>query len=178
MSSLPRLVIFFFATVLSGIAATLLAPAFASAYSSAHAQGTATTYARAISAPPVTWSRAVATRALVRGDTLRADDFVVTDTAIQGRLPFGLDTTTPRAGWLVQRAVSAGEWLRAPAVIPRPVVTAGRPVFALWSDGTVSLAVSAVALGNAPVGGAVSVRVGRNRRLSGIAIAPDSVRLR
>jgi flagella basal body P-ring formation protein FlgA len=63
-------------------------------------------------------------------------------------------------------------------VIARPAVTAGRPVHAIWSDGSVQLAVAAVALNSAPVGGAVAVRVGRTRRLDGVAVAPDSVRLR
>jgi flagella basal body P-ring formation protein FlgA len=125
----------------------------------------------------LTWTRAIATQALVRGDTLRADDFTLRDTTV-ARLPFGADTTRPQAGWLVQRPIAAGEWLRAPAVIARPAVTAGRPVHAIWSDGTVRLAVVAVALNSAPIGGAVALRVGRTRRLDGIAVAPDTVRLR
>lgn len=134
--------------------------------------------ARAVSAPPVLWTRAVATRALVRGDTLHADDFAMADTAMRGRIPFGLDTTTPQAGWLVHRAVAAGEWLRAPAVQPRAAVSAGQTVQALWFDGDVSLAVTAIALNSAPIGGAVSLRVGRTRRLRGVAMAPDTVRIR
>jgi flagella basal body P-ring formation protein FlgA len=124
------------------------------------------------------WTRAVATRALRRGDTLRAADFALVDTLVQRRPPFGLDTATPQAGWLVQRPVAEGEWLRRPAVTPMPAVTAGQPVQAYWTDGTVHLAVNAIALNTAPIGAAVSVRVGRTRRLDGIVIAPDSVRLR
>ncbi len=184
MTSPVRLTLLFVATVLGGIAATLLVPMFAPSYAIAHAQGTAAApalpaaYPRAVSAEPVTWTRAVATRALMRGDTLRADDFTLADTAVRGRLPYGIDTTTPEAGWLVHRAVAAGEWLRAPAVTPRPAITAGRPVHAVWFDGAVRVSVAAVALNSAAVGGPVSVRVGRTRRLDGIAIAPDSVRLR
>lgn len=187
MSSLLRLGFLFVLTILGGVVATMLAPVVASAHYTVHAQesqvaaasqGTRVPYARATSAPPVQWTRAVATRALVRGDTLRAEDFVLADTAVHGRLPYGVDTTTPRAGWLVQRAIAPGEWVRMPGVVPVPAISAGGRVTALWSDGSVQLSVSAVALSSAPVGAAVSVRVGRNRRLSAVVIAPDSVRLR
>jgi flagella basal body P-ring formation protein FlgA len=129
-------------------------------------------------AAQVTWTRAVAARPLARGDTLRATDFTFADTTVAHRPPAGLDTTPPAPGWLVQRAVQAGEWLRRPAVSPVPAVTAGRPVHALWADGPVHVAVAGVALNSAPVGGRVVVRVGRSRRLDGIVVAPDSVRLR
>ena len=189
-----RLALLFVATVFGGILATMVAPAVASSYMAAHAQSAPTPassaqavhvpatmpagHPRAESAPPVTWTRAVATRDLVRGDTLQAGDFVLADTAITGRLPFGVDTTTPAAGWIIRRAIAAGEWLRIPSVAPRPAVTAGQPVQAIWTDGDVHLAVRGVALNTAPVGGAVSVRIGRTRRLDGVVIAPDSVRLR
>jgi len=191
MFTMPRLAWMFVLTVLGGVVATLLAPAFAAAYaqgapqsatkramqSAAHSTATAS-YPRAVAAAPVQWTRAVATRALTRGDTLRADDIIMADTSLHGRLPYGVDTTTPRAGWLVQRAIAAGDWLRAPGVAPQPAVTAGRPVIAVWSDGAVRVSVSAVALSSAPIGAAVTVRVGRNRRLDAVVFAPDSVRLR
>jgi flagella basal body P-ring formation protein FlgA len=167
-----RHALLFVATVLAGLVATLLAPLLP-----AHAAGAQTVLAQSAGASTI-WTRAVATRALQRGDTLRLDDFALADTLVQRRPPAGLDTTTPQAGWVVQRAVSVGEWLRRPAVVPPPAVSAGQPVHAVWQDGAVRLAVSAVALNTAPIGGAVSVRVGRTRRLDGIVIAPDSVRLR
>lgn len=179
MFTMPRLAWMFVLTVLGGVVATMLAPAFAAAYAqSATQSAVAASYPRAVSAPPVQWTRAVATRALTRGDTLRADDIAMADTSFQGRLPYGVDTTTPRAGWRVQRAIAAGEWLRAPGVAPQPAVTAGRPVIAMWSDGDVRVSVSAVALSSAPIGAAVTVRVGRNRRLDAVVFAHDSVRLR
>lgn len=190
-----RLVLLFVATVFAGMAATMLAPALSGSLLVAHAQppvrvaaaSQASTptppalpegYPRARSAAPIRWTRAIATRALVRGDTLRAGDFAMADSLLNGRLPYGMDTTTPQAGWLVQRAVAAGEWLRAPAVIPRPVVTAGQSVFVLYRHGAVQLSLQAVALNTAAVGESVSIRVGRTRRLRGIAVAPDSVRLK
>lgn len=183
MPSTLRLALLFLATVFGGIAATALAPLLPR--HAVHAQAvlapaalTHTATPRAVSAATQVWTRAIAVRPLLRGDTLHADDFVLADTLVQRRPPYGVDTTTPRAGWLVQRPIGAGEWLRMPAVIPAPAVTAGRPVHAIYNDGTVQLAVSGIALRSAPIGGAVSVRVGRTRRLDGIVIAPDSVRLR
>jgi flagellar basal body P-ring formation protein FlgA len=188
MPSSLRPVLFFLATVFGGIAATVLAPLLP--LQIAHAQSTPahtarthtgltqTATPRATSAATQVWTRAIAVRPLLRGDTLRTDDFVLADTLVQRRPPYGVDTTTPQVGWLVQRPIGAGEWLRTPAVIPAPAVTAGRPVHAIYNDGTVQLAVSGIALRSAPLGGAVSVRVGRTRRLDGIVIAPDSVRLR
>jgi flagella basal body P-ring formation protein FlgA len=181
MPSSLRLALLFLATVIGGIAATVLAPLLplhAAHAQSAHAQSALAQSARATSAATEVWTRAIAVRPLMRGDTLQADDFVLADTLVQRRPPYGADTTTPKAGWLVQRPIGAGEWLRTPAVIPVPAVTAGRPVHAIYSDGAVQLAVSAIALRSAPIGGSVTVRIGRTRRLDGIVIAPDSVRLR
>jgi flagellar basal body P-ring formation protein FlgA len=157
-----RHLLLFVATIAAGLIATLLAPLLPS---------------RSLAAQTV-WTRAVATLPLARDDTLRAHDFIFADTTLAQSLPYGLDTTSPAEGWLVQRAVQAGEWLRRPTVIPAPAVTAGRPVHALWHDGTVRVAVAGVALNSAPVGGRVAIRVGRARRLDGVVVAPDSVRLR
>ncbi len=180
-----RLALLFVATVIGGVAATVLAPLLplhALDAQSAQVQTQSalayTPAARATSAATLVWTRAIAVRPLMRGDTLQAADFTLADTLVQRRPPYGADTTTPKAGWLVQRPIGVGEWLRTPAVIPVPAVTAGRPVHAIYNDGTVQLAVSAIALRSAPIGGSVTVRIGRTRRLDGIVIAPDSVRLR
>lgn len=162
MTSPFRHLLLFVATIVAGLVATLLAPLLPTGFVAAQS----------------TWTRAVAVRPLARGDTLRAEDFTFADTTVAQRLPYGLDTTSPAAGWLVQRAVQAGEWLRRPTVIPAPAVTAGRPVHALWHDGSVRVAVAGVALNSAPIGGRVAIRVGRARRLDGVVFAPDSVRLR
>lgn len=181
MPSSFRLALLFLATIIGGIAATVLAPLLP--LHAAHAQPaspqlTHTATPRATSAATQRWTRAIAVRPLMRGDTLQAADFTFADTLVQRRPPYGADTTTPQVGWLVQRPIGAGEWLRTPAVIPVPAVTAGRPVHAIYHDGTVQLAVSAIALRSAPIGGSVTVRIGRTRRLDGIVIAPDTVRLR
>lgn len=179
MPSSFRLALLFLATIIGGIAATVLAPLLP--LHTLHAQTALSAQAhpvRATSAATLVWTRAVAVRPLMRGDTLQAADFTLTDTLVQRRPPYGVDTTTPQPGWLVQRPIGVGEWLRTPGVVPVPAVSAGRPVHAIYNDGTVQLAVSAIALRSAPIGGSVTVRIGRTRRLDGIVIAPDTVRLR
>ena len=121
----------------------------------------------------------VATRAIVRGETLQATDIAVADTVIvwrwNGMAP---DTTRAQAGWVAQRAIAAGEVLRAPAVTPPPVITSGSPVKAIWQDGPLTLVMSGVATNTAALGAPVGIRIDRTRRLDGIAVAPNTVRLR
>ncbi|WP_396205786.1 flagellar basal body P-ring formation chaperone FlgA [Gemmatimonas sp.] len=121
----------------------------------------------------------VATRAIVRGETLLATDIAVADTVItwrwNGMTP---DTTRAQAGWVAQRAIAAGEVLRAPAVTPPPVITSGSAVKAIWQDGPLTLVMSGVATNTAALGAPVGIRIDRTRRLDGIAVAPNTVRLR
>ncbi len=122
---------------------------------------------------------AIATRDLARGDTLSATDFVLMDTVITWRWgSVGPDTSLPAAGWVTRRAITAGEVLRMPAVTAPPVVTSGAKVVAVWQDGLVRLTLSGVATNTAALGAPVSVRVDRNRRLDGIAVGPNTIRLR
>lgn len=121
----------------------------------------------------------VTTRALQRGDTLHASDIALLDTTIvwhwNGIAP---DTTRPLPGWVTHRAMAAGEVLRAPAVSAPPIVASGATVSAIWQDGSVRLVLIGVATNNAALGAPVSVRVDRMRRLDGVAVAPNTVRLR
>lgn len=122
---------------------------------------------------------AVATRFLARGDTLRDRDVAWRDTVITWRWgTLGPDTTRVSAGWVTRRPIGAGEVLRMPAVMPPPVVQAGTAVRALYQDGAVRLVLTGTATNTAALGGPVGVRVDRGRRLDGIAIAPNTVRLR
>ncbi len=135
-------------------------------------------YPRAVSKAPTTWTRAVATVDLRRGDTLRASDIRWADTLVTTRLPLGADTIVPAEGWLIRRAIAAGEWLRPPAVIPRQIVTAGSIVTALWRDDDVQLLLSATALNSASAGAPVTIRVGGTRRLNAVAVGVDTVRIK
>ncbi|MBU6366812.1 MAG: flagella basal body P-ring formation protein FlgA, partial [Gemmatimonadetes bacterium] len=88
------------------------------------------------------------------------------------------DTVRPAPGWVTQRAIAAGEPLRAPGVIPPPAVRAGTRVTVEYRDGPVQLRLTGVATNSAPVGAPVGVRLDPTRRLDGVAVAPNLVRLK
>lgn len=122
---------------------------------------------------------AVASRALQRGDTLRAHDFSLIDTTITWRWSMpSTESANVQAGWIVQRAINAGEVLRSPSVQPPAVITGGSPVKVIYRDGPVQITVTGTAIASATLGAPVSVRVDRTRRIEGIAIGPNTVRLR
>ncbi len=124
----------------------------------------------------VTWP--VARRALSRGDTVRADDIALMDTTIVWHWNSMPDTTRAVAGWIVRRTIAAGELLRVPAIMAPPLVAAGATVSAVWQDGPLRLVLTGVATNTASLGAPVGVRIDRSRRLDGVAIAPNTVRLR
>ena len=121
---------------------------------------------------------AVATRALAAGESLAEGDWTLRDTTIVWRWNTAPDTTRPAAGWVTRRSIAAGEVLKSPAVVPPPVVTTGAAVTAIWQDGPVRVVLSGTATNTAAIGAPVGVRIDRTRRLDGIAIAPNTVRLR
>jgi len=121
----------------------------------------------------------VAARAIQRGDTLRADDIAVVDTTIVWRwTTIAPDTTRAQAGWIARRPIASGEVLRYPAVSAPPVVNAGATVAVLYQDGPVRIRLTGVATNTASLGAPVGVRIDAARRLDGIAVAPNTVRLR
>lgn len=122
---------------------------------------------------------AVALRPLGRGDTLRAEDIGVADTVVTWRWNgIAPDTTRAQVGWIARRPIAVGDVLRAPAVTPPPVIASGTTVTAVWQDGPLTLVLSGVATNTAALGAPVGVRIDRTRRLDGIAVAPNTVRLR
>jgi flagellar basal body P-ring formation protein FlgA len=124
-------------------------------------------------------SLTVATRALARGEALQPTDIALVDTIItwrwNGQSP---DTTRALPGWVTRRPIMAGEVLRTPAVTPPPLIESGATVKAIWQDGPITLVINGVATNTATVGAPVGVRINRTRRLDGVAIAPNTVRLR
>lgn len=162
-------------TVAAGLLATALAPVIT--LSCVFAQGATaldtTLLPRGM--VRVTWARSL--RTLQRGDTLRAEDFVLSDTVIQWKWTAAPESKA-QVGWLVKRAFASGEFMREPAVSPLPVITAGSTVKVMYQEGGVRLTLSGVATNNAALGAPVGVRIDRNRRLDGFAVGPNSVRLR
>jgi flagellar basal body P-ring formation protein FlgA len=121
----------------------------------------------------------VATRALQRGETLQASDIAIVDTTIVWRwTTVSPDTTHAQPGWVTRRPIAAGEVLRAPAVSAPPAVNAGATVTVLYQDGPVRIRLSGVATNTATLGAPVGVRIDATRRFDGIAVAPNTVRLR
>lgn len=125
----------------------------------------------------MTWPKA--TRALQRGETVQPTDYVLTDTVIvwTWKQP-SADTITAVAGWTTRRAIAQGEFMHGPAIAPARVITQGSSVKVLWQDGNVHLTLTGTATNNAAMGAPVGVRLDRNRRLDGIAVGPNTVRLR
>lgn len=121
----------------------------------------------------------VAARALVRGETLQVGDIVTMDTSIVWRWnSITPDTTRALPGWVTRRNIALGEVLRAPAVMPPPVITSGTRVTAIWQDGPLRVVVTGIATNTAAIGAPVGVRIDPTRRLDGIAAGPNIVRLR
>jgi flagellar basal body P-ring formation protein FlgA len=121
----------------------------------------------------------VAARALARGDTLQASDIATIDTTIVWRwTTIAPDTTRALPGWVTRRHIAPGEVLRAPAVMPPPVITMGTRVTAIWQDGPLRVVITGIATNTASIGAPVGVRLDPTRRLDGVAAGPNTVRLR
>ena len=120
----------------------------------------------------------IATRDFAHGDTVRAGDFALVDTTLVWRWATLPDTTRAIAGWIARRPIAKGELLRAPAVSAPSMVSAGATVTVLYQDGPVRIALRGIATNTASLGAPVGVRIDRTRRLDGIAVAPNTVRLR
>jgi len=124
----------------------------------------------------VTWPRAV--HAMPRGQSIAASDYVLVDTVIAWPWNSQPDTVHAIAGWVTRRAIAAGEFLRAPGVAPATLIAMGSAVKVLWQDGSLRLTLTGTATNNAVLGAPVGVRIDKNRRLDGIAVGPNTVRLR
>jgi flagella basal body P-ring formation protein FlgA len=121
----------------------------------------------------------VAARALARGDTLQASDIATIDTTVVWRwTTIAPDTTRALPGWVTRRHIALGEVLRAPAVMPPPVITMGTRVTAIWQDGPLRVVITGIATNTASIGAPVGIRIDPTRRLDGIAAGPNTVRLR
>jgi flagella basal body P-ring formation protein FlgA len=160
-----------FAVVVLALAMVFAHPAFAQAASATPASTVARGTARV--------RLSVAARAVQRGDTLRAEDIAIVDTTIVWRwTTIAPDTTRALPGWIAHRPITAGEVLRFPAVSAPAIVNAGATVLAIYQDGQVRIRLTGTATNTASLGAPVGVRIDPTRRLDGIAVAPNTVRLR
>ncbi len=123
----------------------------------------------------------VAARDLTSGARLEAGDIAWSERTVWGppreaaTLPGG---GLPEAGWIVRRALSAGEPVEWPAVAPPLAVEAGSPVTLVWRQGGVRVTRAGIAMNGAMRGGWVQVRVnGRADRFVGRATAMGEVDL-
>ena len=149
----------------------------------ARAQAPALRAASRVAAAPARGdSVAVAARTLPRGHTLAADDvaWISGDSAAAlGHRVFPTpDTPRPAPGSVTRRVVAAGEPLREPAITAPQAITAGQRVAVVYRDGGVELRMQGTALGAAPRGGRVAVRLDDRRRLTGTAAGDGVVTLR
>ena len=119
--------------------------------------------------------RTVAARPLVRGQTVSEDDVTLRRIDIWGIEEIDADQDV--IGWVVRRAIDAGDLLSPPAVEPPSAVTSGTPVKIELTIGSVGITMMGTALGTVPVGGTVYVRTQSGERLQGEAIAPGRVRI-
>ena len=118
----------------------------------------------------------VAARELKRGAVLRAADIDTVIRAATGAARrVGGTTELPEPGWIVRRLVHKGEPLRAPAVAPPALITAGASVTLVWEVAGLRLTRQGTAIGAAYRGQPVVVRVDATRRFTGIATAPGTV---
>lgn len=159
--------------------AAIIASLLLSSAAMLRAQGNTHASAQSVARDQRRVTLTVATRALVRGELLQPTDIALVDTIITWRWNnVAPDTTRALPGWVTHRPIAVGEVLRAPAVSPPPVIASGATVSAIWQDGPLKLVIAGVATNSAIVGAPVGVRIGRTRRLDGVAVAPNLVRLR
>jgi len=116
----------------------------------------------------------VAARALAAGTRLSADDLRREPRLCWGG-PAARTDEAPGAGWLVRRALAAGETVDRPAVVPPVLVAAGDPVRLFWCQGGVNVSLAGTALNAAHRGGTVRARVqGRVGTLAGTVTGPGT----
>jgi flagella basal body P-ring formation protein FlgA len=114
----------------------------------------------------------VAARTLTAGSRLAAADIAVARRCRWGP-PRPMSEGTPGPGWLVRRALAAGEPLEPPAVTAPPWAVAGQPLTMTWNRGGVSVSRLGTALHAAGASEPVRARVaGGARPVAGRMAAP------
>jgi flagella basal body P-ring formation protein FlgA len=121
-------------------------------------------------------SMPVAAHALAPGTTLAPADL-----RIESRIHWGApgpETGRAGPGWEVRRALTGGEILTAPQVMPPTLIAAGQPITLRWRRGQVEVRVSGTALHAARAGQTARVTlVGRRGRITGRVVGPATISL-
>ncbi len=78
-------------------------------------------------------------------------------------------------GWITRRVIREGEPLRAPAVVPPPLVARGDTVRVRWRMSGVEISRPGIAMGEAALGESIQVRVGALHRVQAVATGPSTV---
>lgn len=81
----------------------------------------------------------------------------------------------PAPGWITRRVIREGEPLRAPAVVPPPLVARGDTVRVRWRMSGVEISRPGIAMGEAALGESIQVRVGALHRVQAVATGPSTV---
>ena len=121
----------------------------------------------------------VAAHTVPRGAALTSDDLRSDSLPVWG-LRDSSTTMIPIAalvGSETRRVLREGEPVRQADVVQAPVVRVGDTITAEYMRDGVKLALVGTALQNAPLGGRVAIRLDRGRRLAGIAVGRNTVRL-
>lgn len=117
--------------------------------------------------PAPGWAQAHAARPIARGTVLAVAD-----------LRLGAAASEVQPGWIARRAIREGEVLRPPAVVPPRAVRQGQTVRVLVAEGGVHLALEGQAMGGGDPGDEVLVRLGPNRRITGVITGAAQVTAR
>jgi flagella basal body P-ring formation protein FlgA len=139
----------------------------------------ATTVAALVSFSPA-WSEEDvwhATRALLPGDIIRADD--VSALPLQRPLPESVSANQDIVGQEVKRRVTANRPLTARDIGPRTAVQASTPVDVLWSNGPLKIAMSGRAMESGALGAEIRVlNTASGRTIRGIIVGDGMIEVR
>lgn len=131
--------------------------------------------ARAQSPKPGAAKIPVAARDLMRGTVLSANDIKWSDTTLtDGSVP---EAANVAPGWVARRVIREGEILREPGVAKPDLVRAGDAVDVIYSTPGVSIRVRGTAIGRGSKGDEVYVKLDNRRRLHGVIMGPNIVRV-
>lgn len=117
--------------------------------------------------------QALASRALKRGESLRAGD-IRWESGIHWGSSKDVNFQV-RPGWQARTNIREGQLLRPPLVAPAHSVVSGRQVDVIWRRNAVSIRLKGRAAGSATPGEDVYVRTDTGQRLKGVAQADGTV---